>query len=244
MELVIDLGNTLRKIALFDRGTMVHLAVDPAITLGQIMTLFGEYPGITDSIVSSVIHHPPEVLQFLEHHTRFIELNAETPLPIVNGYSDRETLGNDRLAAAVGGAAAFPGEDVLIIGAGTALTVDFVNRRGEYLGGSIAPGMMMRFKALHTFTDKLPLVEYTDTAPLIGKTTRDSILSGVINGMASEIESMTARYREEYPELKVIVSGGDLKYFDKRLKISIFARPNIVLYGLHQILAFNVHPSR
>ena len=162
-------------------------------------------------------------------------------LPILNMYETKDSLGKDRLAAAVAGSAEFPGENVLIINAGSALTFDFVNDRGEYLGGSISPGMMMRFNALHTFTDKLPLLSYQETVSLVGTNTRESIVSGVINGIVAEIEGVSLQYQEFYPGLKIILSGGDLNYFDKRLKISIFAFPNIVIHGLQQILSFNVN---
>ena len=137
------------------------------------------------------------------------------------------------------GAAKYPGKNVLIISAGTALTFDFVNDRGEYLGGSISPGMEMRFNALHTFTDKLPLLSYQEPAELIGSTTRQSILSGVINGIICEIEGISRCYLEKYPGLKIILSGGDLNYFVKPLKISIFAVSNIVTLGLNIVLEFN-----
>jgi len=132
---------------------------------------------------------------------------------------------------------------VLVVCAGTALTCDFINHKGEYLGGSISPGMQMRFNALHTFTDKLPLLTYEEPAALIGFDTRMSILSGVINGIIAEIEGIAHGYQAEYPGLKIILSGGDLNYFVKWLKISIFALPNIVIHGLQQILTFNVNKA-
>jgi type III pantothenate kinase len=139
----------------------------------------------------------------------------------------------------VGGFNQFKGSPVLIINAGTAITYDIVTGEGEYIGGAISPGMLMRFRALHNFTRELPLLSYTDIDFKAGKDTSGSILSGVINGMAAEMEGMITGYRELYPGIKVILSGGDLNYFVNRLKISIFALPNIVIYGLHQILCFN-----
>ena len=135
----------------------------------------------------------------------------------------------------------FPGKPVLVITAGTAITYDFINPSGEYLGGAISPGMQPRFKALHTFTGKLPLVEYKESIQVIGNDTENSILSGVINGIVGEMETFAVRLNAEYPELNIILSGGDLNYFVKRLKINIFAVSNIVLTGLHQILLFNVN---
>jgi type III pantothenate kinase len=201
------------------------------------------HPQISSCILSSVVNHDPAIPAFLRETMPFIELGAETPVPLVNRYGSAGTLGRDRLAAAVAGSAAFPGKNVLVICAGTALTVDFVNDKKEYPGGSIAPGMQMRFNALHTFTDKLPLVSYREETELVGTDTERSIRSGVINGMAAEIDGIARAYREHYPDLEVIFSGGDLNYFVKRLKISIFALPNIVIHGLQQILSFNVHKT-
>jgi type III pantothenate kinase len=186
-----------------------------------------------------VVRVPATLQSFLEKHFRFILLNEHTPLPILNLYRTPETLGKDRIASAVAAFNQFPGHPALIINAGTAVTYDVVTKEGEYLGGSISPGMNMRFSALHTFTKQLPLLTYTEIDFLTGNDTDTSVLSGVINGMAAEMQGMIARYQKEYPGIKVVLSGGDLNYFVNRLKISIFALPNIVIYGLQQILAFN-----
>jgi len=163
-----------------------------------------------------------------------------TPLPIENLYRSKVTLGKDRLAAAVAAADRFPGKDILVISAGTCITYDFVNSGKEYLGGGISPGIQMRLQAMHTFTGKLPLISFKKNVPLIGNTTERSILSGVLHGAIAEIEGIAVHYKEQFPEVVIIISGGDAKYFDKRLKISIFAFPNIVIHGLYQILDFNV----
>ena len=148
-------------------------------------------------------------------------------------------MGKDRLAAAVTGNHFFPNQNVLIIIAGTCITYEFVNTKAEYLGGAISPGISIRFKALHTFTGKLPLVEKKIKASIIGNTTENSILSGVINGCFYEVKGITYEYTDKYKDLKIILSGGDMKYFDKILKNSIFAISNIVLIGLNIILDFN-----
>ncbi|MEI6900275.1 MAG: type III pantothenate kinase, partial [Bacteroidota bacterium] len=180
----------------------------------------------------------------LQEKFHFIELDEKTPIPLKNRYQTPATLGKDRLAAAVGGHSLFPGHDVLVINAGTCVTYDVVTREGEYLGGAISPGMVMRFRALHTFTGKLPLLDFTEEPDFPGNTTEKSIISGVINGMIAEMEAIATGLGVKYPDLQVILSGGDLNYFDKRLKISIFALPNIVVYGLYQILKLNVDPIR
>jgi type III pantothenate kinase len=240
MDLIIDLGNTNKKLALFENGKLAELHLLPEITIKSIRDFVNQHPFIERSILSSVINHPPSVDLFLREQFDFVELNENTPLPVKNLYKQPETLGKDRLSAAVAGASIFPGEDVLIINMGSCITCDFINDRNEYLGGAISPGMQMRFMALNTFTGKLPLVTLKDAEELIGTDTENSVLSGVLNGIIHEIEGTVSQYRDRYHGLKVILSGGDLINFDKRLKISIFAVPNVVLQGLYQILAFNV----
>ncbi|MFZ4520497.1 MAG: type III pantothenate kinase [Bacteroidales bacterium] len=241
MNLILDLGNTRKKIALFDGGKLLLVENHPGISRETIEQFIEGHPGITSCIMSSVVDHSTDLTDYLRRQLHFITLDEQTPIPIINRYESKGTLGKDRLAAAVAGAATFPGQNVLVVNAGTALTFDFVNARNEYLGGAISPGMAMRFSALNTFTDKLPLLSYREQVSLIGPDTDMSIISGVINGVVAEIEGISGKYREEYPGLKIILSGGDLNYFVKRLKISIFALPNIVIYGLQQILSFNVN---
>jgi len=240
MELIIDLGNTNKKLALFQNGKLAELHLLPEITIKFIREFIKQHPGIEHCILSSVINHPASFTRFLDKQFNFIELDEITPLPLKNLYRQPKMLGKDRLAAAVAGASIFPGKNVLVINMGSCITYDFINDRSEYLGGAISPGMEMRFRALNTFTGKLPLVTHKEIWELIGTDTENSVLSGVLNGITHEIEGTVARYRKNYPGLKVILSGGDLIYFNKRLKISIFAVPNVVLQGLYQILAFNV----
>ena len=244
MNLILDFGNTHKKLALYDAGGLQLVQFHPVISRELIAQLVEAHPAITSCILSSVIQHSDDIPAYLRQKMFFIDLDEHTPVPVTNRYDTKSSLGKDRLAAAVAGAMTFPGEDVLIINAGTALTFDFVTGKGEYLGGSISPGMQMRFNALHTFTGKLPLLSYQDPAGLVGTNTRMSILSGVINGMVAEIEGISHGYQEIYPGLKIILSGGDLNYFVNRLKISIFALPNIVIHGLQQILLFNVNKAK
>ena len=244
MELILDLGNTQKKIALFESGGLLVVQNHPVISKDIIAQFIDAHPGITSCILSSVIQHPEDIPGYLQEKFFFIGMDEHTLIPILNRYETPGSLGKDRIAAAVAGATTFPGENVLIICAGTALTFDFVNKQGVYLGGSISPGMQMRFNALHTFTDKLPLLSYQESVVLIGSNTQMSILSGVINGMVAEIEGISRGYQDKYPGLKIFLSGGDLNYFVKRLKISIFALPNIVIHGLQKILSFNVNKAK
>jgi type III pantothenate kinase len=244
MDLVLDFGNTNKKLAVFKNGRLKSLEQYPTISLTIVKDFVLRHPGTESCIFSSVIRHPASVVRYLNKHFLLIELTEKTPLPINNLYRSKATLGNDRLAAAAGGASMFPGEDVLVITAGTCITYDFVNSRKEYLGGAISPGITMRLQALHTFTGKLPLISLKAGELLTGRDTEESILSGVLTGATAEIEGVMERYMAKYPGIRIILSGGDQKYFDKRLKISIFAVPNIVIHGLYQILDFNVHSSQ
>lgn len=240
MELILDFGNTNKKLALFSCGKLMKLEQYPEIGPMIIRDFFRRHPGIEATILSSVIHHPDSINRFLGSKTRFIELTHKTPVPLKNLYRTPDTLGKDRLAAAVSGNSRFPGNPVLVVNCGTCITYDVVDNTGSYHGGAISPGIHMRLEALHTFTGKLPLVKLIQRSTLTGKTTAESILAGTLTAAVSEVDGMIARYREEYPGLKVILSGGEAKYFAKRLKSSIFALPNIVIHGLHQILLFNV----
>lgn len=241
MNLILDFGNTNKKIALTDSsGTIKKIENQNEITLKAIKTFVNENPGIESCILSSVIRHPSSINSFLKKNFRFLELTEFTPLPVVNRYRTPKELGKDRLAAVAGGASFFPCKDLLVIVAGTCITYNLITSGNEFLGGAISPGLNMRFQALHTFTGKLPLITFKEFDNPVGTNTEQSILSGVINGIVSEMEGFALLYKKKYPGLKIILSGGDLNYFDNRLKINIFAVPNIVLLGLHQILTFNV----
>jgi len=238
MKLVLDFGNTLQKIAIFDTNQMVEMRAFKKITLKKIQNIILDYP-IKSAILSSVIDYPINIKTFLEENFVFIEFTEKTPIPLINNYASPQSLGKDRLAAAIAGNQIFPNQNVLVVIAGTCITYEFINKNGQYEGGAISPGISMRFKALHTFTHKLPLVEKKKEVTIIGNTTENSILSGVINGILFEVKGITDKYTDDYKNIKIILSGGDMKYFDKILKNSIFAVSNIVLIGLNIILDFN-----
>jgi len=242
MNLIIDRGNTLTKLALFKEGEMLDFKAIPQFGLDELIA-FSTDKSIESTILSSVKSYPSEVDSFLKENFRTILFDHQTSLPITNRYDTPETLGKDRLAAVVGAWHKFPKENVLVIDAGTALTFDFINADGEYLGGAISPGIAMRFKALNQFTDKLPLVGLSDSAELIGRSTESSILSGVLNGIVAEVEGTIQNYQLVCPDLKIVMTGGDQYYFDKRLKIKTFAALNLVVEGLNLILDFNIGTS-
>ena len=240
MNLVIDIGNTLRKIAVFsENGAIIRLFSEKKLTIPFFERLLKNYT-VQRAIVSSVGAGDEDALDWLDTHTRLVRFTHAFQLPITLKYATPETLGTDRIANAVGANALHPGENVLSIMAGTCLVADFVNADGEYLGGSIAPGLRMRFQALEHYTARLPLVEPEETAPLIGDTTQASILSGVINGMAAEIDGLIDRYQEQYSNVKVLFSGGDSELLLNSVKKRIFAAQNPILLGLYKILVLNV----
>lgn len=243
MNLAIDIGNTLVKLAIFDNGQMTELQILEEITLPAMVHFAEAHAGVGSVILASVKDYPPAVEAYLHKHFRLLAFNSSMPIPIETSYTTQATLGADRLACAVAAHVMMPSENILIINAGTAITYDLVTAAGEHLGGAISPGLMMRYKALHTFTGRLPLLDEITDVPLIGKSTADSILSGVLNGTLAEVDGMIGRYRLIYPGMKTIMSGGDNNYFDKRLKNKTFAIPNLVLTGLNIILDYNLEKS-
>jgi type III pantothenate kinase len=166
-----------------------------------------------------------------------------TPVPLRNAYATPHTLGADRLAGAAGAGLLRPGQGTVVVDAGTALKLDLVTADGTYHGGSIAPGLRMRLQALHQFTGRLPLLELPApdaTVPLVGDSTTGALLSGVVNGTVAEIKDLLAEYRRQYPQVGVLLTGGDAAFLAARLPGRIFVVPELVLLGLHSILAYNV----
>ena len=239
MDLVIDIGNTLHKIAVFsEKGIILDLFHEKNLSVSFLKTLFCQYP-IKRAIVSSVREDDDTVLLWLAENAHLIRFSASCHLPIRIQYTTPATLGTDRIANAVGANALYPNRNVLSIMAGTCLVADFVNEKGEYLGGSIAPGVRMRFQALSKFTARLPLVEPKTIDFFVGDSSENSILSGVMNGITQEIDGIIRQYSRHYDHLKVILSGGDAKLLQNSIKKRIFAAQNPILVGLHKILMLN-----
>ena len=199
-----------------------------------------EHPQLNQAILSSVKPVDDELLQFLSgNFDFFIELDHRTEIPIKNLYETPETLGKDRLAAAVGANELFPNQNILIIDAGTAITYDLVSEKNEFIGGNISPGLQMRFKALNQFTGKLPLVNHSDDFQHIGRSTTDAIRAGVQNGILYEIAQTIELFNKNYQNLQIVMTGGDSIFFDKKLNYTIFVHFNITLIGLNRILEYN-----
>jgi type III pantothenate kinase len=238
VTLCFDFGNTRLKCAVFSDGKFseeILMVNDHAETIQSIIQKYKP----EKSILSSVINHDPAMENLLQQATRFHSLNHLSKIPVTTPVGKPDTIGADRLALVAAAVSIFPEKNNLVIGLGSAITYNFVNKSHEFLGGGISPGMEMRFKALHTFTARLPLVKAEWNFPLVGYDTKTNILSGVITGMAKEIDGMIDAYAEKYNNFNVLLSGGDIHYFADRLKNKIFADPYLMYKGLYAISELN-----
>ena len=242
-HLVIDIGNSRSKIAVFEGDKLissekVHV-LDP--------TILGEYlkkSEITHSIISSVNDGIIALEDFLKERTAYIRFSALLQTGIENKYKSPATLGLDRLAGIIGARSLFPDTNCLVIDAGTCITYDAINKDGVYEGGSISPGLKMRLKAMHNFTRRLPEVELIEYEDWQGYDTKSAMLSGVLNGAIEEVKGFIEIYNSKYSQLHVLLCGGDSIFFDYRLKNSIFANalktePDLVLIGLNEVIQQN-----
>ena len=239
MNLTIDIGNTFIKILIFNDTVLVYRNVSKTLTSAHINRLLRNFP-IKYSMLSSVVVLKKSFLNNLKKFPHLEKFSPSTYIPVKNLYKTPDTLGMDRLANAIAGAFLFPRKNVLIIDAGTCIKYDFINSRNEYLGGSISPGLEMRFKAMHFFTGKLPLVKEFALNGLIGKTTREAMKTGVIIGISEEMNGFIKRYNKKYKSLKIILTGGDAYRFAGELNLSIFAAEDLVNIGLNEIIRFNI----
>ncbi len=240
-NLVFDIGNTFFKVAVFEGQNILWTERYRKITeklLSQILIKFKP----TAAIISSVQNQIFLWETMLEKQVQTIRFNYQMAKSIHNHYQQPEKLGLDRLAAVVGAHFLYPKNSNLVIDAGTCVTYDLVDARGNYDGGSISPGLKMRFKALKHFTRKLPLIEAeADFTHQTGKNTREAILSGVQSGLQFEAEGFIKKATEQYQHTNILLTGGDLNFFDTRLKNSIFAayvkpEPYLVLKGLNAVI--------
>jgi type III pantothenate kinase len=237
-SLVIDIGNTNVKYAVFEDDVIIHFKKITRKEAVKNLKKDIEKFKPAYAIVADVANASRAIIKSLKN-VKQIKWNKKLKLPIINKYKS-ETLGQDRVALASGANRLFPGKNVLIISAGTSITYDFVNSKAEYLGGAISPGLQMRANALHHFTAKLPEVKLKRQFVLTGNTTQSSILSGVMNGAIQEVKGVINQYHEKYEDLQVILTGGDAEYFDAELKNQIFARRHLALEGLNKILQLNI----
>lgn len=241
MDLVIDIGNSSLKAAVFKENDMVRKAGWQDVSANPLPPLLAEFPDLEHALLSTVRKDDTGLQALLERAgMKVLVLDERTPLPIRNLYRSPATLGRDRIAAAVGANARYPGQNILVIDAGTAITIDFVSAGAEFAGGNISPGLSMRFRALHEYTGRLPLLQASDLSFFLAEDTPGAIRAGVQYGIIFELDEYINRQKKRYPDLRVIMTGGDAKFFDKKLKNSIFVDPDLNLVGLQRILHHNV----
>ena len=236
--LCFDFGNTRLKAALFQDSKLIEIFIfenDGVEIIGSVLTNFD----IQKTILSSVIHHDPEIENLLSSKTKFHKLNHLSRLPFTTPVGKPETIGADRLALSAAAVYFFPKQHNLVIGMGSCITYNFINADHEFLGGGISPGMEMRMKALNQFTAKLPIVKPDGNVPLVGYDTVTNILSGVVMGMANEIDGFINAYKERYGNFNVHLTGGDLVYLAPHLKNQIFADPELIFKGLYAVSEVN-----
>ena len=239
MNLAIDVGNTRVKAAVFEGDKLLvieYFKREEIIT--ELKKIFKTYQ-IKEAIITNVASVSSEVLEEINKIVRLTRVNSLMKLPFTNNYATPHTLGLDRLALVFGAVLKYDNQNTLIIDAGTCITYDFVDKENKYFGGAISPGLEMRYKSLHHFTSKLPLLDVTIPNQFVGNSTEESIHSGVVNGLLQEIEGVISQYKNKYSDLTVVLTGGDTNFLSKQLKSSIFANQNFLLEGLNRILIFN-----
>jgi type III pantothenate kinase len=235
MHLIIDIGNTATKIAFFKDRELLQSNVLQGFPEQQLLSIINDAQ-FKKVILSSVKHFSHDFTAALSKE-KVLLLSSTTKLPIQINYATPHTLGVDRIAAAVGATVLFPNENVLCFDLGSCITSEWITQEGTYHGGSISPGMNLRFKAMNTFTDKLPLVSAgSEKVTLPGNSTESCMRAGVVNGIAYEIKGTIDFYASKYTALKVVFTGGDATYFESLLNMNIFVQPNLVLMGLNEIL--------
>jgi type III pantothenate kinase len=233
--LVVDIGNTKAKAAIFQQDDLVQKVSFEAHDAEKLNNLIQMYAP-THSLLCSVGEEPENIIALLKANTTYFQLTHHLQVPFFIDYQTPETLGMDRVAAVAGAQHFFLTQPCLVIDMGTCVTYDFLTADYHYLGGAISPGFNMRLRAMHEQTQRLPLLEVGPVDDFVGKTTKESMLSGAFFGLLGEINDTIARYEERFGEIRVLLCGGDAPLFDKHTKKSIFAAPDLVLFGLHKIL--------
>lgn len=240
MNLIIDIGNTATKLAVFQSDKIIEVqTVATEKMCAEVENLLKKFSQIKQGLLSSVKIIDNLEGEKLQKLLPIKILETSFQMPFKNDYDTPLTLGVDRLALMASAVKQHPKKNVLVIDAGSCITYDFMDADQNYLGGAISPGVQMRYKSLEAFTSNLPLLQKTTPNQCIGSSTEASIHSGVINGVAHEIEGTIKEYQNKYSDLTVILTGGDADFLCKQFKISIFANSNFLLEGLNFLLEFN-----
>ena len=242
MNLIIDIGNTSTKLAVFEQNKLIETRRCSVENLPAVVSkICKQYFKIEQLLVSSVIEFTDRLFSELSKYGKIYVLHRKLKMPFKNLYKTPYTLGLDRLALAAAATQQYPNTNTLIIDAGTCITYDFVDANANYLGGAISPGLQMRYKAIYNQTAQLPLLQPSDLNSYIGITTESSIHSGVVHGIVQEIQGVISTYSSDYSDLTVILTGGDANFLRKQFKISIFANSNFLLEGLNFLLDYNTN---
>ena len=242
ITLCFDFGNTRLKAALFVNHELIEEIILQDDKEETIMGLLQQYKP-AKSILSSVINHNEAIEVLLESNTQFHKISHLTQINFTTPVGKPETIGTDRLALMSAAVHFYPGKNNLVIGLGSCITYNFINQYHQFLGGSITPGMDMRFKSMHDYTAKLPLVTVDWNFPLIGYDTKTNLQSGVLIGITSEIEGFIQKYAEKYSNFNVVLTGGNSAYFASQLKYKIFADHYFLFKGLYALSEINNCPA-
>ncbi len=241
MNLVVDVGNTQIKYAVFEGDELLgKKSSNSENAQATLLDIFKAYPNLSQGIISSTAQLPEALKKTLISNLHIVEFSHQSLLNFTNNYKTPETLGLDRIALVAAAAESYPAQNVLVIDAGTCITYDFIDKSSVYQGGAISPGLQMRYKAMHTFTGKLPLVTETiQNSDYIGKSTKEAIQIGVCKSISYEIDGYIQDYLADYEDLTVVLTGGDYNLLSASIKNSIFATSNFLLKGLNKILQLN-----
>tara|TARA_B100000953_G_scaffold66714_2_gene53439 strand:- start:204 stop:926 length:723 start_codon:yes stop_codon:yes gene_type:complete len=238
LNLALDIGNSFLKAGIFKNNNLINYCEFNQEYYSNLKSILDKTP-ITHSIVSNVSESNNQLIALLSKKTNLIKFNSSLKLPFKNRYQTKNTLGKDRIALVSNASKEYPKENVLLIDLGSCITFDFLNSKNEYLGGSISPGLSMRYKSLNSYTENLPLINPKEIDYFIGKNTEDSIHSGIINGIVGELNSTIDKYKSQFKEIRIILTGGDSKFLFNRIKNSIFANSNFLIFGLNFLIELN-----
>lgn len=240
MDLVIDIGNTRAKAAVFAQKAIVEvIKSDTDRLVDEIRGLLDRFKLIDRAMVSAVGDEPDGLIAALDGLDEVLWVDEHTELMFENAYQSKETLGADRKALMAAAQRNYPQKNALVIDMGTCITYDLLEGGARYLGGAISPGWRMRVEAMHEFTSKLPSLQPSEPMTVLGDTTASCMQIGAYNGVLGELQELIKAYRKRFEDLTVILTGGDAEIFGKRLKNCIFAHSNFLLEGLHELLEYN-----
>lgn len=234
-NIAIDIGNSSIKVGQFQSNQLIEDSIFHSI---EDSIAYVNQKNPKRMIICSVAENEERLLKEFQHIDKII-LTASTPIPFENHYETKNTLGVDRIAALAGAESLNPGKNNLVIDMGSCITYDFLDKNNLYHGGSISPGVDLRFRSMHDYTKKLPLISSYDDWSFIGKSTKQAMISGVLNGVIAELDGIISRYQSKWPDLEVIMCGRAANSFESKLKATIFASPKLVLIGLNRILEYN-----